>query len=387
MDFWSAILGLTRRKLVIIPILGSAIAIALAGYFLTPLHYVSTATMVLVTPRNAGTLSQDPARPTGLTNPMLSFGNGLETAAAILIYSMNTREAAAELGVVKGGPTEVTIDDGRSSPALLDANGPFIYVAGKSPAEAEAYDVVVRAQNQMRQELIDRQRLLDAPPETYLTLVDVVAPTAPEVSRAARIKVSSIAFAMSLVFGLGVAYGWHYVLPRRRLTAGESSLTLEDNKRGFSLVEDGRDDPDIVAEEWTGDRQAARSNAELSAGERPAEAVKRYPDSGADAKSQTLDAGQATDGEQESGDDESTTGSQHSAERELVNYALHQDRMRSQGGRVDEVWDLYIVEYPAADGSTAPTAEDDEMDRTVDWSIYGLESERDSVVLGSHRRG
>ena len=170
MDFWKAILGLARRKLVIIPLLASTIAVGLAGYFLTPLHYVSSTTMVLVTPALGGTLSQDPTKPINLTNPMLNFSNNLKTASSILIQAINTPEGAAALGVVKHGPTQLTVDDGRTNPKLLDSNGPFIYVVGDSTSKAEAKDVVLRAQARLRQELVDRQKALGAPPETYLTL-------------------------------------------------------------------------------------------------------------------------------------------------------------------------------------------------------------------------
>ena len=175
MDFWKAILGLARRKFIIVPLLGLAIAVGFAGYFLTPLRYVSSTTMVLVTPAFGGTLSQDPTAPTGLKNPMLSFGSDLQTAAAILIYTLNTPEAMAELGAVKDGPTKLTIDDGRTSPDMLDNNGPFLYIAAESTSRVEAKDIVVRAQKRMRQELIDRQASLDAPLKTYLAMVDVVA--------------------------------------------------------------------------------------------------------------------------------------------------------------------------------------------------------------------
>lgn len=132
MDFWKAILGLARRKLIVIPLLALAIAAALAGYLLTPLHYVSSTMMVLITPARGGTLSQDPTAPVDVTNPMLNFNNNLKTASSILIQVMNTPEVAAELGAGKGSRTRLTVDDGRTNPLLLDGNGPFVYVAGES---------------------------------------------------------------------------------------------------------------------------------------------------------------------------------------------------------------------------------------------------------------
>src|SRR5215211_3244841 len=100
MRFWKVILELALRKAVILPVLAAAVTLGTVGYFLTPLKYTSSATMVLVTPAFGGTLSQDPTDPTDLTNPMLNFNNNLKTASAILIHAMNTPEVAAELGAL-----------------------------------------------------------------------------------------------------------------------------------------------------------------------------------------------------------------------------------------------------------------------------------------------
>ena len=258
MDFWKAILGLARRKLVIIPLLGSTIAVGLAGYFLTPLHYVSSTTMVLVTPALGGTLSQDPTKPIDLTNPMLNFSSNLKTASSILIQAINTPEAAAELGVVKHGPTQLTVDDGRTNPELLDSNGPFIYVAGDSTSRAEAKDVVLRAQARLRQELVDRQKALGAPPETYLTMVDVVAPTTAKVTRAERIKFGGISFVLSLVFGLSMGYAWQRVrASRHRVDEGELSPALQHTASDASLDRDRHGNLVVAVDEWSTDQAAA----------------------------------------------------------------------------------------------------------------------------------
>ena len=220
--------------------------------------------MVLAPPAFGRTLSLNPAEQTYMTNPMLSSSNDLKTASTILIWAINAPDAAAELGAAEGGPTKLTVDDGRTNPKLLDANGPFIYVVGESTSRAEARNVVVRAEHQMRKELLDRQKSLGAPPETYLTMVDVVAPTTPKVTRLDKIKVGGAAFALSLIVGLGAAYVWQSSR-LRRAAAGRSK---HNDKELESSRELGlRNDLGIVAEEWSGARRAARADTDLVDGE------------------------------------------------------------------------------------------------------------------------
>ena len=116
----------------------------------------------------------------------------------------------------------------------------------------------------MRKELLDRQKSLGAPPETYLTMVDVVAPTTPKVTRLDKIKVGGAAFALSLIVGLGAAYVWQSSR-LRRAAAGRSK---HNDKELESSRELGlHNDPGIVAEEWSGARRAARADTDLADGE------------------------------------------------------------------------------------------------------------------------
>ena len=146
--FWATIVGLLRRKGVVIP----AILIAFAGGVLafsgTPVSYVSSTTMVLTTTQFGGTESQDPTKPTDLTNPMLNFNDSLRTTSAILIESMNTKEVADQLGI--RGSTTLVVNDGRTNPNLLGSNGPFLYIVGRSGSSAETERVVAEAQKLMQ---------------------------------------------------------------------------------------------------------------------------------------------------------------------------------------------------------------------------------------------
>jgi len=379
MDFWKTILGLTRRKLFIIPLLAAAIAVAVTGYLLTPPRYVSSTTMVLVPP-TLGSLSQDPTKPIDLTNPMLSFNSNLKTASAILIQSLNTPEAAAGLGVAKGGPTQLTIDDGRTNPDLIDSNGPFVYVICESPSPATAKEVVVQAQNRMRRELVDRQKSMKAPAGTYLTIVDVVAPTVPKVTRSAQIKVGASASVLLLASGLGIAYARERVGANRRRVADSELLPTpnadeldasRDSDRGARL--------DVPGDESPAEEVAARSDTDSGAGEQAGKRDAEYgvtnalqPSGDAQVPSAALVAG----GGRIAFDNEDTAELEQPAEPEHI-------AVMSDDEQTKEGWDLYIVEYPPTQGTRS--SEDDQLDWTLDWSLEDLESERGSAVVGPQR--
>src|SRR6478736_154354 len=92
MDFWSTIVGLMRRPMVIGPVILVALTLGTLALVSTPKTYVSSTTMVLTTTAYGGTESQDPTKPTDLTNPMLNFNESLKTTSAILIETMGTKD-------------------------------------------------------------------------------------------------------------------------------------------------------------------------------------------------------------------------------------------------------------------------------------------------------
>lgn len=212
MDFWKTIFGLVRRRAIGPPLGALGLAAAALVFFLVPTYYVSTASMVLTTPATGGTLSTDPTRPIGLTNPLLQFSDGLRVTAGILILSMNTPEVLAELGVAENGTTKVTVNDGRTNPDLLgiSTNGPFVYVEVEGRDAAEAQSVVLRAKERIRKELADRQQALRAPRSTFISIVDVVPSSVPTAKMSGKLMAAGGALFLVLLVGLGIAYGLAY---------------------------------------------------------------------------------------------------------------------------------------------------------------------------------
>ncbi|RVX46653.1 hypothetical protein EDD27_9545 [Nonomuraea polychroma] len=204
-----------------------ALAVAAAAYLLTPTRYVVTTSMLLTTPAAGGTLNADPDVPVGLTNPLLQFSDGLRTTSGMLILAMNGPEVQRDLGVVEGGPAEVTIDDGRSNPDLLgiSGNGPFIYVKVDSDSATTARMILERARQRISAELVERQRMLRAPTSTHISILDVVPPTAPKAEIEGKVQMAGVGLVLTVVLGFGIAYlaQRRGLFERRRAAAAAAS--------------------------------------------------------------------------------------------------------------------------------------------------------------------
>ncbi|MDF5755013.1 hypothetical protein [Spongiactinospora sp. TRM90649] len=221
MEFWKTIYDLARRKFVGPPVILLSIVMAAIVYILVPATYVSSTSMVLTTPPAGGTLTSDPERQGGLTNPLLQFSDGLRTTTGVLILSMNTPEMMAALGITENSGTEIIINDGRTNPELLgiSMSGPFIYIETTSGSAQAAKDVTARAQRRIRQELDDRQRALGAPRSTYISIVDVVPPTLPKASLSDKIQFAGGALVACVSLGFGIAYA----LRRRKILSDQAA--------------------------------------------------------------------------------------------------------------------------------------------------------------------
>lgn len=217
MEFWRAILGLIRRPLVGPPVFVLSLGLAAVAYLQVPAHYASSTTMVLTTPTTGGTLNQDPNNPTGLSNPLLHFGDGLRTTASIVIQVLNTPQAQETLGVQAG--TTLVVNDGRTDPNLLGTNGPFIHIESESKSAADAQLAVSKARQFAQEELARRQQAVGAPPSTFIVAVDVVPPSAPEAQTGAKTQAAVVTMVLSFLLGICGIYLAFSVLPAVRQRA------------------------------------------------------------------------------------------------------------------------------------------------------------------------
>ncbi|MEU6788125.1 hypothetical protein ABZ912_53805 [Nonomuraea angiospora] len=175
-------------------------------YTVIPAHYTTDVSLVLATPVNGGTVPSDKTKQ-GLTNPFLSFNDALKTGASIVILSMNTQDVWTQLGAPKDGPTEITIDDGRSNPNVLDINGPYIYIRVDSESPRQATAVLMAARERVATELFKWQKALGAPPNTFITSTDIVPPSTPEADHSVNWQGALGGAVLCLLLGLGIAYG------------------------------------------------------------------------------------------------------------------------------------------------------------------------------------
>jgi hypothetical protein len=222
MDFWRTVLVLFRRWYVTMPAFLLAVGMALMVYSSVPVRYVSTAALVLTVPPTGGSLMPSPNHQPMVTNPLLNFDQGLSMAATILIQALGTPEMATELGAPPGGSTTYRITNGGTNPELLTA-GPFVFIAGEAAAAAPAQDIVRRVIDRAKLELAARQRELDAPESTYLTISVVVAPTTAEAQGGSRMRAGAAALALGLIASLAAGFAMESIAAAWRRRRGRDA--------------------------------------------------------------------------------------------------------------------------------------------------------------------
>jgi hypothetical protein len=205
MDFWGTVTVLFRRWYVSLAAFTVAVGAAGAIYTTIPTTYVSNAVLVLTTPITGGTLPTNPKHPNGLTNPLLNFDKGLNMSASIVVAALDAPEEAAKLGVTPAGDPIYEVNNGNPNPESL-TESPFVFITGTSKSPIAARDMVVRVMAEARQILDDRQKALNTPPKTYITIDDMVPPTAPKAQKGRKSRSAAVALAIGLVASLCAAF-------------------------------------------------------------------------------------------------------------------------------------------------------------------------------------
>jgi capsular polysaccharide biosynthesis protein len=220
MDFWQTLLVLFRRWYVALPAFLIAVGAAVGIYITIPVTYTSTAVLVLDQPLAGGSLPALPTDKGTVTNPLLNFDQGLNNAAAIIIQALNTPEVALALGASPTGDPSYKVTNGSTNQQEQIVAGPFVFVEGDSRNAQAAQDIAKRCVERVKQELAGRQKALNAPEQTYITVDVAVQPTTPVAQRGNKTRAAAVAVVMGVVAALCAAYSFESYYQARRRKAG-----------------------------------------------------------------------------------------------------------------------------------------------------------------------
>ncbi|MFI6502175.1 hypothetical protein [Nonomuraea typhae] len=224
MNFWKALLSLLLRRRIGIPVVLLALGVAAATFAVIPVRYTASTIMMVSPPVNGGVVNRNATNPGGGGNPLLIQTEGLSTAVATLVLALSVEETRAELGAPKDGSTELIVNDGTGSPQLIGMSGPFVLVQATSTSAKVASEVVARARERLIRELDGRQRELGAPTATYVVLMDIVPPTAPEAAVTDKLMGAAMGFVIAVFLGLSIAYGLERRRSRRRVATAAPAV-------------------------------------------------------------------------------------------------------------------------------------------------------------------
>ena len=225
MDFWQTVHVIFRRWYITLPAFLAALGLAGLVYGSVPTQYVSTSVLMLTTPTTGPTQQTDAKHPNEITNPLLNFEQGLSLSASILIQTLTTPETAASLGVSPNGRTSYEVTNGSTNPELLES-GPFVFVQGTSTTPQDAQGIVRKVSALAVQNLAERQKALNAPASTYITVNEVVSPTTPELRKINKLRAAGAAGLLGVFAGLAAGFAFESFATRQNLRRSNGTSPL-----------------------------------------------------------------------------------------------------------------------------------------------------------------
>jgi hypothetical protein len=207
-DFWRTLTVLGRRWYVAIPVFLLVVAAAGVIAVRTPHQYESTGTMVISEPSHAESGAGAGKAP---ANPLLEFADSLTTDAELLVQSLNSPGAAAQVQTLGGSATFTASDGG--------LQGPFVVVTADALTPGPTQSTVALAFRFVADELLQRQKDLGAPASSFVTLKSVVDPETPVLKTGGKSRLAGATLILGLAATLTVTFLADAYLRRRRVRA------------------------------------------------------------------------------------------------------------------------------------------------------------------------
>lgn len=162
-DFWKTLLVLLRRWYITVPVFLLAFAAATAMYLSRPVHYASYSPSHY-SPSGA-TQFDGLKRAPYLTNPLLTSARGWTTPLPPSSKPSPCRKRSISSGVSPDSDPIFGVTNGSANPELL-INGPLVFITAQGTSPDKTLDLVTHVTQRARQELMDLQQGLKAPPTT-----------------------------------------------------------------------------------------------------------------------------------------------------------------------------------------------------------------------------
>ena len=194
MDLRDAVMTAIRRWAIVGPMLLLTVLGMFAAYTTGPTRYLSSAVLVVTVPQTGNT-TYGSARPPNRTNPVYLSDNNVTVTSAMLAQEMSGPDFAHRIGVGSAG---LSVHNGAANPELR-VTGPFLFINVDSDSPVEAQALVRRAVEEGRTQLQQWQADVGAPRTTFMTLVEIMAPSSPIASHGSRGRAAAAALALGLI--------------------------------------------------------------------------------------------------------------------------------------------------------------------------------------------
>lgn len=242
MDLRDAVLTAVRRWAIVGPMLLLTVLGVLAAYLTGPTRFLSSAVVVVTVPQT-GNVTYGSDRPPNRTNPVYLSDNNVTVTSAMLAQEMSGPDFSQRIGV---GTARLSVHNGAANPELR-VTGPFLFINVESDSPVEAQALVRRAVEGGRTQLQQWQTDVGAPRATFMTLVEILAPSNPTASHGSRARAAVAALALGLIACYAAAMAAERVVRSRKPaartgTGPEATCSCSSPLEAWSTRDEVRDD-------------------------------------------------------------------------------------------------------------------------------------------------